>query len=112
MYKRYKHAGSTEKVISLLGKKNTGKKTPKEDSELGYSDLTLALTFHLPHPQQKSMQLSPMHKKNLNIRVVGEANLWRKALSISKMVGPVPRNPRPLQSRHSQWCPQNHQHHQ
>ena len=36
MYKRYKHAGSTEKVISLLGKKNTDKKTPKEDSELGY----------------------------------------------------------------------------
>ena len=63
MYKRYKHAGSTEKVISLLGKKNTGKKTPKEDSELGYSDFTLALTFHLPHPQQKDMQLSPMHKK-------------------------------------------------
>ena len=29
MYKRYKHAGSTEKVISLLGKKNTGKKTQK-----------------------------------------------------------------------------------
>ena len=40
-----------------------GKKTPKEDSELGYSDFTLALTFHLPHPQQKDMQLSPMHKK-------------------------------------------------
>ena len=37
--------------------------TPKEDSELGYSDFTLALTFHLPHPQQKDMQLSPMHKK-------------------------------------------------
>ena len=34
MYKRYRHAGSIEKVISLLGKKNTGKKTPKEDSEL------------------------------------------------------------------------------
>ena len=29
-------AGSTEKVISLLGEKNTGKKTPKEDTELGY----------------------------------------------------------------------------
>ena len=43
-------AGSTEKVINLSGKKNTGKKTPKEDSELGYSDFTLTLTFHLPHP--------------------------------------------------------------
>ena len=56
MYKRYKHAGSTAKVNSLLEKKNTGKKTPKEDSELGYSDFTLTLT-------QKDMQLSPMHKK-------------------------------------------------
>ena len=63
MYKRYKHAGSIEKVISLLRKKNTGKKTPKDDSELGYSDFTLELTFHLPHHQQKDMQLSPMHKK-------------------------------------------------
>ena len=63
MYKRYKHAGLTEKVISLLGKKNTGKKTTKEDSEWVYSDFTLTLTFHLPHPQQKDMQLSPMHKK-------------------------------------------------
>ena len=53
-----------EKVISLLGKKNKGKKTPKEDSELGYSDFTLELTFHLPHPQLKDMQLSPLHKKN------------------------------------------------
>ena len=111
MYKRYKHAGSTEKVISLLGKKNTGKKTPKEDSELGYSDFTLTLTFHLPHPQQKNMQLSPMHK-NLNTRVVGEANLWRKALLISKLVGLVPRNPRPLQSGHPQWCPQQQPHYQ
>ena len=99
MYKRYKHVGSTEKVISLLGEKNTGKKNPKEDSELGYSDFTLILTINLPHPQQKGMQLSPMHK-NLNTRVVGEDNLWRKAPSISKMVGPVPRNPRPLQSGH------------
>ena len=33
MYKRYRHAGSTQKVISLFGKKNTGKKTPKEDSK-------------------------------------------------------------------------------
>ena len=37
---KIRHADSTEKVISLLGKKNTGKKTPKEDSELGYSDFT------------------------------------------------------------------------
>ena len=79
-----------EKVISLLGKKNKGKKTPKEDSELGYLDFTLTLTINLPHPQQKSMQLSPMHK-NLNTRLVGEANLWRKAPSISEMVGLVPR---------------------
>ena len=63
MYTRYRHVGSTEKVTSLFGKKYTGKKTPKEDSELGYSDFTLAPTFHLPHPQQKDMQLSPMHKK-------------------------------------------------
>ena len=63
MYKRYRHAVSTKKVISLLEKKNTGKKTPKEDSELGYSEFTLVLTFHFPHPQQKDMQLSPMHKK-------------------------------------------------
>ena len=63
MYTRYRHVGSTEKVISLLGKKNTGKKTLKEDSELGYSDFTIALNFHLPHPQQKNMQLFPMHKK-------------------------------------------------
>ena len=60
---KIRHADSTEKVISLLGKKNTGKKTPKEDSDLGYSDFTLALTFNLPPPQQKDMQLSPMHKK-------------------------------------------------
>ena len=111
MYKRYKHASSTEKVISLLGKKNTGKKTPKEDSELGYSDFTLTLTIHLPYHQQKGMQLSSMHK-NLNTRVVGEANLWRKAPSISKLVGPVSRNPRPLQSRHPLWCPQQQLHHQ
>ena len=63
MYTRYRHAGSTIKIINLLGKKNTGKKIPKEDSESGYSDFTLALTFHLPHPQQKDLQLSPMHKK-------------------------------------------------
>ena len=63
MYTRYRHAGLTEKVISLLGKMNTGKKTPKENSELGYSKVTLALTFHLPNPQQKDMQLYPMHKK-------------------------------------------------
>ena len=63
MYTRYIHAGSTIKIISLLGKKNKGKKTPKEDSELGYTNFTLALTFHLPHPQQKDMQLYPMHKK-------------------------------------------------
>ena len=63
MYTRYRHAGSTEKVISLLGGKNTSKKTLKEDSELGYSDFTLELTFHLPNPQQKDMKLSPMHKK-------------------------------------------------
>ena len=111
MYKRYRHAGSTEKVISLLGKKNTDKKTPKEDSELGYSDFTLTLTFHLPHPLQKNMQLSPMHK-NLNNRVVDEANLWREAPSISKLVGLVPQNPRPLQSRHTQWCPRPQPHYQ
>ena len=64
MYTRYRHAGTTIKIINLLGKKNTGKKTPKEDCELGYSDFTLSLTFHLTHPQQKDIQFSPMHKKN------------------------------------------------
>ena len=59
MYTRYRHAGSIEKVISLLVKKNTGKETPKKDSELGYSDFTLALTFHLPHPQQKKHAIVP-----------------------------------------------------
>ena len=63
MYTRYRHAGSTIKIISFLGEKITGKKTPKEDRELGYSDFTLAITFHLPHPQRKDMQLSPMHIK-------------------------------------------------
>ena len=63
MYTRYRHDGSTVKIIFLLGKKRTGKKTPKEDTELGYSDFTLALTFNLPYPLQKDMQLSPMHKK-------------------------------------------------
>ena len=109
MYKRYKHAGSTAKVNSLLEKKNTGKKTPKEDSELGYSDFTLTLTINLPHPPKKSMQLSPIHK-NVNTRVVGEANMWRKAPLISKMVGPVSQNPRPLQSGYPQWCPQQQPH--
>ena len=96
MYKRYKHAGSTEKVISLLGEKNTGKKTPKEDSELGYSDFTLHTLSIYPTPNKKSNQLYPMHKKNLDIRVVGEANLWRKAPSISKLVDLVSQNPHPL----------------
>ena len=64
MYTRYRHVGSTIKIISLLGKKNTSKKTPKEDHELVYSDFTLALTSHLPHPQQKVMQLFAIHKKN------------------------------------------------
>ena len=50
MYTIYRHDGSTIKIISLLGGKNTGKKTPQEDRELGYSDLTLALTIHLSHP--------------------------------------------------------------
>ena len=50
------------KITSLLGKKNKGKKTPREDDELGYSDFTLALTFDLPQPQQKYMKFSPMHK--------------------------------------------------
>ena len=63
MYTRYRHAGKTIKIINLLAKKNTGKKTPKENHELGYSDFTLALTFHLPHSQQKNMELSPMHTK-------------------------------------------------
>ena len=63
MYTRYRHAGSIIKKISLLGEKNTCMKIPREDRDLGYSHFTIALTFHLPHPQQKDMQLSPMHKK-------------------------------------------------
>ena len=59
MYKIYRHAGSTEKVISLLGKKNTGKKIPKEDSELVYSDFTLTITFHLPPPPTKKHAIVP-----------------------------------------------------
>ena len=93
MYIRYRNAGLTNKIISLLGEKNTGKKTPKEDRELGYSDFNLALNLHLPHPQQKDMQLSPMHKRIQNNRVVGEANLRHKASSINKLVGLVSPNP-------------------
>ena len=62
MYTRYIHAGSTIKIISLLGKKNTGNKTPKEHRELGYSDCTLELISIYPAPQQKDIQFSPMHK--------------------------------------------------
>ena len=53
MYTKYRQVGSTKKIISLLGKKNTGKKAPNEDHELGYSDFTLALTLHLPHPTKE-----------------------------------------------------------
>ena len=55
MYTRYRHVGSTIKRSILLWKKKTAKKIPKENRELGYSDLTLALTLYLPHPQQKDM---------------------------------------------------------
>ena len=54
MYTRYRHAGSTIKIISLIGKKNTGKKTPKDDHELGYSDITLALTLNLPTAHKRT----------------------------------------------------------
>ena len=57
-----------EKVINLSGKKNTGKKIPKEDSELGYLDFTLALTLHLTQLLKIDMQLSPMHKKKLKYK--------------------------------------------
>ena len=93
MYTKYRHAGSTIKIISLLGKKNTGKKTPKEDRELGYLDFTLALTLHLPQPQKKDMQLYLMHNRIQNNKVVGAANLRRKSPSINKLVGPVSQNP-------------------
>ena len=53
MYIRYRHGGSTINIISLLEEKDTGEKTPNKDTELGYSDFTLALTFHLPHPQKR-----------------------------------------------------------
>ena len=66
------HVGSTKKKQSLR-KKNTRKKTPKEDCELSYSDFTLSLTFLLPYP-----------KKN---RMVGEANLWRIAPKTYQHVG-------------------------
>ena len=44
-----------KKLISPLGKKNRGKKTPREDCELGYSDFTLTLTFYLPNPNKNNM---------------------------------------------------------
>ena len=61
MSTRYRHAGSTEKVISLLGKKNTGKKTPKEDSE-GLLRLHPNTHFPFTPPPTKKMQLSLMHE--------------------------------------------------
>ena len=62
LYKLWHHRFN-RKLISLLRKKNTGKKTPREDCELGYLDFNLTVTFHLLHPKQKNMSLSPMHKK-------------------------------------------------
>ena len=59
MYTRYRHDDSTIKIFNLLGKKNTGKKNPKEDRELGYSDFTLALTLHLPHTSKKRYVVVP-----------------------------------------------------
>ena len=59
MYKRYQHAGSTIKITCILGGKNKGKKTPREDRELGYSDFNLALTLNLPHLQQKKHAIVP-----------------------------------------------------
>ena len=50
------------RTTSLLGQKNAGKKAPKMDRELGYSDFTLTLSFNTP-PQQERMKLSPIRKK-------------------------------------------------
>ena len=65
MYTKYIHAGSTENKnnLSLGEKEHKQENTSKEDSEFGYSEFTVALTFHLPHPQKKDMQFSQMHKK-------------------------------------------------
>ena len=93
MYTRYKYTSSTIKIICLLGKSSIGKKTPKEDRELGYSDFTLSLTFNLLHPQQKDIQMSQKHKRIKYNRVVIEANLRCKAPSINKLVV---------------WCPETH----
>ena len=49
-----------QKLTSLLGGKSTqARKPPREDSELGYSDFTLTLTFHLLHPQQNEHVIVP-----------------------------------------------------
>ena len=42
------------KLTSLLGKTNKGKKTPREDHELGYSNFTLALILYLPNPEKNT----------------------------------------------------------
>ena len=102
MYIRYRNVGSTITIISILGKKNTGKKTLKEDHGLGYSELRLALTLHpnthfkLSPPPQKELQLSPMHYKNLNMRVVGKANLRRKVPDGHQVGGSGSQNLLPL----------------
>lgn len=50
------------KVKYSLGGKEHRQENAKEDYELGYSDFTLSFKIHLPHSQQKKVQLPLMHK--------------------------------------------------
>ena len=65
-------------LSSLIGKKITCKKTPREDCELGNSDLTEALTFHLTPHQQKIRYCTLTHYKS-NAQV----SSWSKHVAYS-----------------------------
>ena len=72
---------------NLLGKTNTGKKTPRADRKLGYLDFTLSLTICLPTRNKRECncsQCSTTHKKSSGF---GEANLWRKMSKTYQKVG-------------------------
>ena len=53
------YVGSIEKYSVCLGKRTHVRKPQREDCELGYLKFTLALTFHLTHPQQKKHAVVP-----------------------------------------------------
>lgn len=58
-------------------KKNTRKKTPREDYELGYSNFTQPLTLLLPYPQGFNFfAIVPNEIRDKRHNVVGKANLW------------------------------------